>query len=122
MIWASSSRAVGDLLLLVGRQHRARLGAGRERDRQRGEHDRAGEGQAEGQPERARRGVDAGRLADPLVGDRRERVVVELRDEQPEPAAGDDQRDRQPPARRRARHDDDEQDEPRRPGARNRAG
>ena len=67
---------------------------------ERREHDRAGEGEAEREAERARGGVDAGGLADPLVGDRRERVVVELRDEQAEPAAGDDERDREVPARR----------------------
>ena len=54
-----------------------------------GEHDRAGEREAERQAERAAGRVDAGRLADALLLDRRQRVVVQLRDEQAEPGAGD---------------------------------
>ena len=46
----------------------------------------AGEGQAERQAERPAGRVDAGGLADPLLRDRRERVVVELRHEQAQPA------------------------------------
>ena len=50
------------------------------------EHDGAGERQPERQPERAGRGVDPGGLADALLGDRRQRVVVELGDQQTQPA------------------------------------
>src|SRR3712207_7901210 len=49
---------------------------------ERGEHDGSGEGQPEGQPERPGGGVHPGGLADALVGDRAQRVVVQLRDQQ----------------------------------------
>ena len=60
-----------------------------EDERERGEHDRAGEREAEREAERAAGRVDAGGLADAFLVDRRERVVVELRDEQAEARAGD---------------------------------
>ena len=44
------------------------------------------------EPERPAGRVHARRLADALLLDRRERVVVQLRDEQPEAAAGDQER------------------------------
>ena len=78
---------VGDLLLGGRRQHRAVLRHLGERDRERREHDRAGEREPEREPERPGGGVDAGGLADALVGDRRERVVVELGHQQAEPGA-----------------------------------
>ena len=74
-------------------------------ERERTQHQGARQGQAERQPERAARGVHARRLADALLGDRRQRVVVELRHQQAQPGAGDDQRDGQPPAGIRAGHD-----------------
>ena len=60
----------------------------------------AGERQPEREAERTRGRVHAGGLADPLLRDRRQRVVVQLRDEQAEPGAGDEQRERRGPARR----------------------
>ena len=69
---------VGDLFLGGGRQHGAVLGHLRENDRERREHDRSGEREPERQPERPGGGVDPGGLADALVGDRGEGVVVEL--------------------------------------------
>ena len=58
-------------------------------------------------PNDPRGGVHPGRLAHPLLGDRGERVVVELRHEQAEADAGDDQRDDEAPAGVRARDDRD---------------
>jgi hypothetical protein len=81
----------------------------RERERERRQHDRPGEGEAEREPERAARGVDAGRLAHALGRNRGERVVVELRDEQAEAGPGNEQRDEEPPPRIGARHDRDQQ-------------
>ena len=63
----------------------------------------AGEREPERQAERAARGVDAGGLADALLLDRGQRVVVELRHEQAETGARDQQRDGEGPARSRAR-------------------
>ena len=80
----------------------------RERERERRQHDRAGEGEPERQPERAARRVHARGLARALLRDGRQRVVVELGHQQPEPAAGDQERDRQRPAGVRA-WDDREQ-------------
>ena len=57
------------------------------------------ERESERQPERARRRVHARGLADPFLGHRRQRVVVELRHEQPEPGTREDERDREPPSR-----------------------
>ena len=63
-----------------------------------------GEGEPEGQPEGSRGGVDSGRLAHPFLRDRRQRVVVQLRDQQPESGSRDhqrDQREHQPESRPR---------------------
>ena len=101
--WASSSSTAATCACSSGGSTVLASASAVNVNAERREHDRAGERQAERQPERAGRGVDPGRLADALVGDRRQRVVVELRDEQAEPAAGDDERDRQPPSRVGAR-------------------
>ena len=90
---------LGDLLLVRRREHGAVLGHAGEQERQARQHDGTGERQSERQPERAGRRVDAGGLADPLLRDRRQRVVVELRHQQAEPRSGDDQRDDEVPAR-----------------------
>ena len=74
-----------DLLLLCRVEHGAVLRHLREGEGQGGEHDRAGERQPEREPERAGCRVDAGGLADPVLGDRREGVVVQLGDQQPQP-------------------------------------
>src|SRR4051794_8697664 len=60
-----------------------------EAEREHREHDAAGHGEAEGESERPGRGVHAGGLADPLLLDGGQRVVVELGDEQAEAAAGE---------------------------------
>ena len=95
----------GDLLFSVGGQDGARVRAGGEQEGQRREHDRAREREPERQPERA--GAEftpaASLTRSSEIGD--ERVVVELRDEQPQAAARDDQRDRQPEPGVGARHD-----------------
>ena len=64
-------------------------------------------------------GVHAGRLTDALLGDRGERVVVDLRDQEPEPGAAQHQRDHEVEARVGAgddrdheQHADGEQQEP----------
>ena len=64
-------------------------------------------GEAEGQPEGPRGRVDAGGLADPFLLDGRERVVVQLRHQQPQPAARDGQREHQVPAAVHARNERD---------------
>ena len=56
-----------------------------EGDRERCQQDAARHRQTERQPERTRRRVHSGSLADALFVDRGERVVVELRDEEAEP-------------------------------------
>ena len=115
-----------DLLLLRGRDHGARVRHVRERERQRREQNAAGDREAEREPERPGRGVHAGRLADPVFVDRGERVVVELRDQQPEPCSRDHKRQGEPPARIRVGHDRDDQRHPQRaqrePGADDRGG
>ena len=85
-----------DLLLVLGLEHRAGVRQVRERQGERAEHHRAGERQPEREAERAAGRVDPGRLADPLLGDRGEGDVVELRHQQPEPDPGDHERDREP--------------------------
>ena len=105
----------GDLLLLVGGDDRAVLGHVGEAERERGEHDAAGHGEAEREPERPGRGVHARGLADPLLLDRGERVVVELGDEQAEAAAGDDQRDRRGTTRCDPGNERDDEPRSRRP-------
>ena len=85
MTSASSSSPVGDLLLLRPGEH----GAGRrpccvKRNDSVASMIAPGEREAEGKAERAARGVDARGLADPLLRDGREGVVVELRDQQAE--------------------------------------
>ena len=87
-----------DLLLLGGGDHGTRVRHVGERQRERREQDAAGHREAERQPERPRRRVHAGRLADALVVDRGERVVVELRHQQSETRSRDHQRYEEDPA------------------------
>ena len=79
-----------------------------EAHRQNPEHDPAGQSQSERQAERARGGVHPGGFADPLLSDGRQGEVVELGDEQPQPRAGDEQRDHEVPARAHSRHQRDD--------------
>src|SRR5436190_4530192 len=69
---------LGDLLLLGRAEHPAGLGRGSEREGRGSAHDAARHRKPERQAERSSRRVDAGRLTDALLGDRRQRVVVEL--------------------------------------------
>ena len=101
----------GDFLLLRRGENGARFRKGRETEGERDQHDRAGERQPERQPEGASRRVHAGGLADSLLVDRRERVVVELGDEQSEADPGDRERDREVPAGIGAGDDGDQQDQ-----------
>src|SRR4029079_15838952 len=90
--------------LLFGRwQYRARLGHRGERESKRRQHDGSGESQAEGEPEGSGGRVDTGRLTDPLVRDRCEGVVVELRYEKAQPGSRDGQGEDERPAELRAR-------------------
>ena len=74
-------------VLLVGRgQDVAGLGLVGEGDRERGEQDRARDGQPEREAEGPGRGVDASGLADPLLGDRGEGVVLSCDTSSPSPA------------------------------------
>ena len=71
----------------------------REAERQRGEEDPAGHGQAEGEPEGTGRRVDARSLADVNLLHRGQGVVVQLRHEQPQAGSGNHQQDDEvPPA------------------------
>ncbi len=70
--------------------------------------DSAGDRQTKGQAERPAGRVHPRRLADTLLLDRCERVVVQLRDQQAEPGPRDDQRNRQIPAAVDPRHQGDD--------------
>ena len=72
----------------------------------------AGHGETEGEPEGPGGRVHAGGLADPLLLDGSERVVVELRHQQAQAAARDGERDHEVPA---AVHPWDERDDDRDP-------
>ena len=63
---------LGDLILLVGRDHRACVGHPAEAQREGRQHETAGDRQTERQTERPGSGVDPGRLADPLLLDGRQ--------------------------------------------------
>ena len=105
---------LGDLLLLTGGDHAARLGLGREAQGEGGQHDAAGHRQAERQPERPRGRVDPGGLADPLLLDGGQRVVVELGHQQAQPGSRQQQRADEPPAEVRSGDERDDQQQPHR--------
>ena len=102
----------GNILLLRRGENGARFRKGRKTEGERDQHDRAGERQPERQPEGASRRVHSGGLADSLLVDRRERVVVELGDEQSEADPGDRERHREVPAGIGPGDDGDQQDQP----------
>ena len=76
---------LGDLLLLAGGITVLDSVMSVKPSAERREHDAAGHREAERQAERAGGGVHARRLADPFLGDRGEREVVELGHEEAEP-------------------------------------
>ena len=87
----------GDLLLLGGGNHAARIRQVREAHRQNPEKQAAGHCQSERQAERARGRIHAGGFTDPLLGDGRQGEVVELRHQQTKTRARDQERDHEVP-------------------------